>query len=228
MGDGCTHRLLDSGALKLAHEERLRLERRESLRARICDELLMSSSGVTREEVLSRCGVSDADAFALLHAGRVLEPNSDEQVASDGVSVEQESAFSVGERGQSLAGFRWVAGMRLLGGARVLTTEGDSCSASVGVGVGAGRLGWLGSEGLWDPSSPRILDVDDEGTGGCLLSLLGRASVFRGCGADGEWVVTVFKDATGVVLSVGRGSSLGRACVGAAVGCGGWRDARQP
>lgn len=184
-----------------------------SLRVRLCHELLQASAGTTREEVLERCGVSDADAFHLL--GVPVE------AAMEGEAPFEGSAESFGREAEALGGFRWLKGMRLLSDARVLKVSRDASAP------GVNRIEWLGSEGGWTPSAGRVLDIDDEGTAGCLLSLLGgRTGVGRSCqfSSSGRWVVAVSPNSGGVLFDevMGEGSTLGRACVSVARAWGGW------
>ncbi len=199
---------------------------RDEVRVRLCDELLQAAAGTTREELLDLCGVSDAEAFDLLGgrrggrepsgAAREVRP----RVGREEARAEEASAETLGLEAMSLGGFLWLKGMRLLSHARVLTTSVSSSGPS--------RIEWLGSEGGWDPSAGRVLDVDDEGSAGCLLLLLrGQGAVGVREVSDG-WVVTVHeRGGSGGVSYIGEGSTLGRACVSAARACGEWRGGSQ-
>lgn len=228
MGDGRSD-VRSREAWEQAQREGRTSRLREEIRARLCDELLSAAPGTTREEVMQVCGVNDADAFELL-GGRCVSPIADaaamqkrqEHVygSSGGAGANEaqseaaeEAVIHWGEAAVELSGFRWLPGMRLLSAARVLTTARSASD----------QIGWLGSEGGWTPHLPRILDVDDEGTAGCLLSMLGSVGV-RAL-SEGGFVVTVYDESSGVVSFLGEGSTLGRACVSAARACGGWSAA---
>lgn len=204
MGDGRTHVRSVS-----QYEAVVDRRRREEVRTRLCMELLESSPGTTREEILTSCGIDDAEAFLLLSDAPLPVPTDVGSHPRERFKREG-PLESFGTEAESLSGFRWVPGMRIMGLARVLTTDARL----------PGSIGWLGSEGGWSPELPRVLDVDDEGTAGCLLSLLGRVSARP---VDGGFVVTVHDDVTGVVSYIGEGSTLGRACVSAARAAGGWK-----
>jgi hypothetical protein len=197
MGDGRSD-VGDGAGWRAGVESRRHAEALELLRAEVCTALLGAGAGTTREEVLESCGVTDAGAYEFL-AGHV--PGRRTESLAEG----REPVVECGTRAMGLGGFRWLPGMRLLSRARVLTVE-------AGIGVS-----WLGSEGGWEPSADRVVDVDDAGTGGCLLSLLEGARASQV--SDSRWLVSVVGPSH---MSQGEGSTLGRACVSAAAALGSW------
>ena len=200
MGDGRSD-VGDGAGWRAGVESRRHAEALELLRAEVCAALLGAEAGTTREEVLESCGVTDAGAYEFL-AGHV--PSRRTESLAEGAEG-REPVVECGTRAMGLGGFRWLPGMRLLSRARVLTVE-------AGIGVS-----WLGSEGGWEPSADRVVDVDDAGTGGCLLSLLEGARANQV--ADRRWLVSVGGPSH---MSQGVGTTLGRACVSAAESLGSW------
>ena len=117
-------------------------------------------------------------------------------------------------RAMELPGFRWMAGVRRDDGYIFVgldpTNNEEHCFATPAGLVERHEYCW--PQHLIDAEV--AIDPDDPATAGCLLALLGeRVAVVHG---TRSWFVNPYGDGSG------EGSTLGRACIAAALAMGCW------
>jgi len=133
----------------------------------------------------------------------------------------------------SLPGFRWMPGMRDDEGVIILLVDDDGTPVEWApippgralhtVVTGHGSPGWCFVE--WEG---RILNSHDPATGGCLLELLGPcwSAAAMSQSSDDRFVVEPAEDCgSGMIehgATIGRGHTLGQACIAAALVLGRW------